>query len=471
MNLLESKSKILFIVSGLVLFIIAVYRASTLSMTHDESSSILRLLHENNFTHLFSDKEWLTANNHWLNTLSFQIFYQVFGMNELALRMGSVLMMPIYTYAIYFIFKKMDVDFYIQILGVGLLMTNAILLDYFSLARGYAMSITFMLTAICFALKYLENQDNKILLGFAVSLLLSTMSIFSNIIFFFVFSGALGIILLRSKKLTKSFFIILLGVFVLMVILTYIPLQTLSKAEEFKWGTNTLMESFQSYFTSFVHHQKYLFSPDVLIGIFMTIILMAVVSSFMHFFQNSNTLKEQFFIFIGLSFTIFMFGMIFAKIVLKANYPIDRKCLIYLPFIGLLITLYADLYLNKSLKIILGILIGGFLIVHSYHSINKNSTWEWWYDTYTKELVAELENRTSDAPLKVNSHWMFHPTLDFYNHFFYKDKLILSPYSKDLTVDESIDYYIIFKGDFEPFKEKYEIISEQLNSQVLIKKK
>ena len=141
MNLLESRSKILFIVSGLVLFIIAVYRASTLSMTHDESSSILRLLHENNFTHLFSDKEWLTANNHWLNTLSFQIFYQVFGMNELALRMGSVLMMPIYTYAIYFIFKKMDVDFYIQILGVGLLMTNAILLDYFSLARGYAMSI------------------------------------------------------------------------------------------------------------------------------------------------------------------------------------------------------------------------------------------------------------------------------------------------------------------------------------------
>ena len=66
---------------------------------------------------------------------------------------------------------------------------------------------------------------------------------------------------------------------------------------------------------------------------------------------------------------------------------------------------------------------------------------------------------------------MFHPTLDFYNHFFYKDKLILSPYSKDLTVDESIDYYIIFKGDFEPFKEKYEIISEKLNSQVLIKRK
>ncbi|MBK8391222.1 MAG: hypothetical protein IPL23_18850 [Saprospiraceae bacterium] len=189
MNLLESRNKILFIVTGILLFIIAVYRASTLSMTHDESSSILRLLHENNFAHLFSSKEWLTANNHWLNTLSFQCFYQIFGMNELALRFGSVLMMPIYTYAIYYIFKKLDVDFYIQILGVGLLLTNAILLDYFSLARGYAMSITFMLTAICFALKYLENQDNKILLGFAVSLLLSTMSIFFQYHLLLCFSG------------------------------------------------------------------------------------------------------------------------------------------------------------------------------------------------------------------------------------------------------------------------------------------
>ncbi|HMS69481.1 MAG: hypothetical protein WAT92_24835 [Saprospiraceae bacterium] len=467
-----SKTRVVFLILGVILFVIALFRANNLSMTHDECASIFGLIHSDNYLFLFNKGEWLTANNHWLNTMSFQFFHLLFGMKALALRFGSVLMAPIFTYATYFICKKLDLDFYIQILVAALLLTSPILLDYFSLARGYGMAITFVMTSLAFILAYLDGNNKSALIGFVVSAILSTLSIFSNIIFYFVFCGVLALLLWRLKKLTKSFFIITAIGLIVLAILTYIPISALSKADEFRWGTDILTDSFASYFSEFNHHQKYMGKPEILVGVFGTFIALAIIAAFVFLSRKPNSLKEEFFVFISMAFLGFILSMLITNLALNAKFPIDRKTLIYLPFFGLIIALYADLLLSEGMKKFVGIVVGGFLFFHFYKSLNMNGTWEWWYDANTEELVKNIEDLQKDVPAKVGVHWMFLPASNYYNHFFYEDKLELIHYTNGDVINESLDYYLIFMGDYEPFREKFDILEERpASQQLLIKKK
>ena len=81
---------------------IVVYRAATLSFTHDESGTYL-FFHENTIWELFTNRKvWFSANNHILNSILAGFSHKYFGYSAFTIRFPNLLSFILYAY---FLFK------------------------------------------------------------------------------------------------------------------------------------------------------------------------------------------------------------------------------------------------------------------------------------------------------------------------------------------------------------------------------
>lgn len=249
---------ILFIVLGISLFIYVSYRAQHLSFTHDESLS---------FTIINGDSTYIkSANNHILNTKLMKVSSSIFGNNELALRLPNVLSFILYLFSGFFILKtiKTKLVFY---LGFALLYLNPFLIDYFSLARGYGLSIAFLSLSLAFLLEQISLKSNgteyayKVLLSMAAA----SLALWSNFTLLNFFLGVLIVqlfIIVKNKnilvsKLSKIIFFtaILLG----LVNLTFSikMLMQLNDLNQLYFGEDHFLDSLNSIICSSFYRSFY----------------------------------------------------------------------------------------------------------------------------------------------------------------------------------------------------------------------
>lgn len=187
-----SRESIIFLII-IVLLIYTVMRAKILSFTHDESLGYY-ILHGIEHWHK-------TANNHLLNTFLIGISKFVFGESEIALRFPNLFAHFLFMVMGCFIFRKVD-NPVLVICGFLLLNLNLFMVDFFSLARGYGLSLGFMMASIYFFIeagqsKYCKEQtkyDKQLVFSFFFSAL-AVLSNFTLLIYHF----ALFIVVIAEK--------------------------------------------------------------------------------------------------------------------------------------------------------------------------------------------------------------------------------------------------------------------------------
>ncbi len=89
----------------------------------------------------------LAANNHALNSLLAKAASSLFGTSEIALRLPNVLALAAYGVFSWLILRSFRSG-WIGMAGLALLMLNPFLLDYFSMARGYGLSLGLMMPGL-----------------------------------------------------------------------------------------------------------------------------------------------------------------------------------------------------------------------------------------------------------------------------------------------------------------------------------
>lgn len=168
-----------------------------------------------------------------------------------------------------------------------------------------------------------------------------------------------------------------------------------------------------------------------------------------------------------LSFISVLILMIISKTLFKTLYPVDRKTIVFVPFISIILiaglTHYSEV-IKKYISIIL-------CIIFSYHfisSYNSKSIYEWWYDSDTKNMAGLIDKDTNDH-VKVASNWMFKPTLMFYNKTAYGDKFQLAE-NREIDSTNIFDYYICFDSDMHLLKDKYNVFYENVMGIRILKK-
>jgi len=160
-------------------FLYEIFRAVGVGFTEDEASTLLLYLaHDISAVFNFS-----AANNHLLNSVLAKIFLVGGGSAEFVLRLPNLI-----GYLFYLLFSFLIVNkFKNRWLAVGgflLLNINVYVLDFFSLCRGYGLSLDFLMAALFFYFSFLEkklkNRSSRPR-DLSLAFILSAFSVLANI--------------------------------------------------------------------------------------------------------------------------------------------------------------------------------------------------------------------------------------------------------------------------------------------------
>lgn len=454
---------LLYISIALLLLLYSSYRSYTLSFTHDESYSFINIIHGSFYQIVSNDSYWISANNHIFNSLCMKYAEILFGPTEFNLRMHSVIAHVIYLIFTFLILKEIKPT-RLQIVGFIVLNLNPYLLDFFSLARGYALSIAFMTMSVYYFIQFTKKENLTHISVCLLAALLATLANFSIITY-----TVSIIILFECYMITKQYSfkqLLLKNIPILISLLClyslyYWPITQLINhgqlffgGEEGLW-IDTVMSSIEVYLyhsTNFgffklcliffiisivvIHafifykriKDKIIYSLDYS---FIIMILILIINYTQHFFMNTSYFKER--------FAMFLVPLFFISSI---------NCFIFL---------YQT---NFTLKIISSVFALAILLIAgsvSKDSLNLSYTYNWRYDANTKEMLNDLTLSKADynRSVKLGITWLFEPSINFY----IETKKIqgLLPVNRD-GVKGEYDFYYVDKDELTSFDKSDKII-------------
>jgi hypothetical protein len=154
-------------------------RAVRVPLTYDEAASYLRYISADVWAVFRFD----IATNHFLNTLLTKLSSLVFGTSELALRLPNLAGYAMYLYYSVRVLRLLR-HRGIAVAAFLVLNLNPYILDYFSLSRGYGLSLGLMAAALFYVIAFLRDLasgslDSRALsrgLGFACASVLASFT-------------------------------------------------------------------------------------------------------------------------------------------------------------------------------------------------------------------------------------------------------------------------------------------------------
>jgi len=167
--------------TAFLLFSYVVIRAFLISFTTDEITTLYDYVLKNDIFN--RNYEFMSANNHMLNTGLMWMIYKIFGFNIFMLRLPNVLAFAVYLFYSFKLIKQFEIGLF-RFSAFILLCTNPFLLDFFSLARGYGISMAFLMPALYHLLLFVNGDDQK---NIFLSLLLIAIGSMANLTLLYIF--------------------------------------------------------------------------------------------------------------------------------------------------------------------------------------------------------------------------------------------------------------------------------------------
>lgn len=453
-SILKPQNLVILLFS-IILLIYTGYRSCVLSFTHDESYSFIHYVHSSFIDILSYNLNPVIANSHTLNTLSMKWMGSIFGNSEFILRFHSVLAHVIYLIFTYLILKDIP-SIIIRILGFIILNFNPYLLDFFSLARGYGLSISFMIASIYFFTQYIKSNKSMHLY---LSLTISILAVLANYSLI-TYAAALIIlveymIIIKQPVLKTMIFKnipILFTLFVLFLIYNG-PIKKLLDHNELNFGGNNGLwfDTVISSICCYLYSSPYF---EMLIIFLRFLVIFVSIGSVLVIYKQykTNTINNLSYITIILYFILT--ASLLQHIFLNGSFFKERFALFLVPlfFFALLNVFFYMISQSKFIKVSAYILV--FLVICcsssiSYSSMNLSYCYAWKYDADTKDMIAELcKQKESKATISIGNTWIFEPAINFYRET--KQINWLSAANRD-GLSGDYDFYYVEWNDLEKF--------------------
>lgn len=174
------KENILFLTMSVLLLLYTILRAIYVPLVHDEATTFFYYIESANFLPFLA--HW-DANNHILNSALSSLSYHVFGQHEWVLRLPSVLFLLLY---LFFVFKISQLlkNSFLRVMFVIALLGSHYMIEFFSLSRGYGMSMALLLGAIYYAYLFMSSEQMRY---FVYSTILMILACLANLTLFNTF--------------------------------------------------------------------------------------------------------------------------------------------------------------------------------------------------------------------------------------------------------------------------------------------
>lgn len=445
--LVYTVSLILLLGYGIYLF----FRITLIPITHDEAGTILNFSTQPVWDIVtFKDP---VPNNHIFHTLLVKALTTVFGYDEFICRLPNFIGGLIYWIFGFLLLRKINKGHLAWVLaGLVFLLGNPYLIEFFGLARGYGLSIAWMMVSI-----YLLMQGGHRYLY--LSLLVAGLGVYTNLTtlnFFIPLCVLIFTMLLDQKETRKPGLIIPIVIFILVIASVGLPVSKMVSTDQFQfWGSNGFYsDTFLGLLRSSLMGKKYFGAATFEIFQALIIIVSLLVGYGTLRIVKRNRKKALHIPAFQLGFLFFatLIYNIAQNMIFKIPFLNARTALLFYPLF-VLASYSMFLKLNKpvSWKISLIVPILGIALWHIKTCFNMNSTYEWWFDADNKKVMQAIsaapkpEKPNEKISLKCN--WLFQPSLTYYTKIDYSEVVAEPPYNKSIDTSEIVDYYYITSED------------------------
>ena len=185
-----------------LVFAYIVLRAWSIGLTPDEATTYL--VHARaTWWDILTFARPIKSNNHLLNTLLIKISTLAFGDSEFVIRLPALGGAVLYLVSTHAVLRRLLPD-RLFLAGLTLLVVNPFLIEFLSLARGYALGLGFMMASVFYLVRWVEEPESEraasrltvalALLAIAVLAVLPFLNVWAGVVSTIVVLTVLGLL-------------------------------------------------------------------------------------------------------------------------------------------------------------------------------------------------------------------------------------------------------------------------------------
>jgi hypothetical protein len=465
---LDRNTKI-FIGLGIILFLLVLREAILIPLTHDEYSTIM--VSYQSLWDIITYKDPI-PNNHILNTLLLKLNIVTFGDQLFTNRIHNVL-----SFIPYFVFtvllaKRLTNSMLLQSALVCMMTLQPFLLDFFSVTRGYGLSVCFQVISIYYAVSYIQDIKSKF---YFKSIVFGAIAVLANftllnyflpliaITFFFSFKNHFDN-QKRTFKLESSFSVVIV---ILLGLVCYLPFSKMVSTNQFVfWSSNNFYNDTIVPLLSSLKSGVFYFKWNEGIFSIVFLSLIGILFAISLIFSKEKLWKDKIFQF---SLLILFITILYNNVqfyLINVPFLNARTSLFFIPLVALFIfSILNHLYINhlNSGKIISMVIIL-LCAQHFARGYNGRVNYEWYFNQNTyevlDELMYEINSKNLTKPVLLDCHWFYHPSLTYHINQKYRGVIALVPYHKETNPKSEALFYYSEPGEADLLSENYTRIKE-----------
>ncbi len=460
---LTNEHKFYIILSAFLLIMVA-KKAVQMPISHDEVSTID--ISSRPILDILSYKDPI-PNNHILNTLTLKAMIKIFGDHPWSDRLPNVLSFILYAFFTVKLSFRLYTQSWVRAAFVLILLTHLFALDFFSVTRGYGMSLALQVASLYYVASWLDNRKPSSLawaLGFSV---LGVIASFTLLNFYLPMVGMMALIIwLQPKVVEKNLqFAMVTGASILLVLVCYLPFKRMMASDQFSyWGTNGFFQdTIKPMLVATRCGAEYFGWTNDRVALYLGIGILVLMAGL----AFHRKIHRRYIMYIMISFLpLSILYNLLQNYFFQVPFLNPRTALCFVPLVAIwcgygLLGMYQH---KKALGLAMSIATASLVIQHYVRAYNIKSTYEWYYDANTYDVLRDIDDIIAQdnlpIPIKVNCHWIFYPSLSYHIKQKYRDKIILVDYHKDIMPDSDAMFYYTQSDEMERLLPRFNIHKE-----------
>lgn len=446
---MRNSEKWIALIFGLCVFAYVLLRAIFVPTFHDEAATFFHYIVPGKFVPF--NAHW-DANNHFLNSALAYVGYRLFGADLIWIRLPNVLSFLIFIYYAFRISDSLKDRLLKWLLFVALL-TAAFPLDFFSQARGYGMSLAFLLGAIHHGVQYFASRrvKHQLLLWcwMAAAVAANLALVNSCLIFLFVVVSTM-VFKVDLRRWSNYLTLLLPGILVFSVVVYY-GFELKEKGLLYTGSSDGfLLVTIRSL-------NLYQFGTEDRIAQG----LIAILGGASGILVVLKLIASRFEWTVGRLAAVLLLlnvaGSILLNLIFGMNFPENRVGIYYIPLF-LITFVFALDDLNLTVKHIrLAGLVLLFFPIQLLANINLNTTllWDDWHvSKHLYNKAVEIQ-KTQENPLTINAFYLNELGWAFYN---FQNAAYMQPVQRRPIPDTLADLIIARPEDFDMSSIPYDTV-------------
>jgi MFS family permease len=459
-----NREQTFYLVFCTFIFLMVVKKAIQMPISHDEVSTID--IAQRSIWQIVSYEDPI-PNNHILNTLLLKLSMAIFGDHPLSDRLFNMLFFIPYAFFAVRLAYQLFSHSWVRATFVVMMSTHLFALDFFSVTRGYGIALALQVVSMYYLARWFMSRDVRTLSFGLGSAALGVMASFTLLNYLIPIVGLIGLMLISIKNDQRWKSVgALSGIMGLLGVASYLPITRMVATKQFTyWGSNGFVEdTYKPLLLATRFGAEYFSVSHNTIIIALSNAMAVLVICLLLFFRRLH--NRPLALFMCAMLPVVILYNIAQFYILDVPFLNPRTALTFIPLTMVVLGYGIEAMHSyaRTAGLALCIAVSALCVQHYVRAYNIKVTYEWYYDGETYDVIKAVtdfyDREKLNSPIKLNCHWIFHPSLNYHIKQLCPDKIILVDYHKDIQPESDATFYYTQSDEHEKLTPRFDIYQD-----------